>query len=363
MAESGEEDSGEKEFEASEQKQRQAREEGNIAQSKEMTGFAVAIGILVITFVFKFVAGGALARNLFGFFHHADAYSTDVFKQGGEMTLGALTGVVLTIMSPLLILVAIVLGVIIATQAFAFSAKKIKPEMKKLNPVENFKKKYGPQGMIDFLRDAAKMIVAGVIAGIFLLNFAQDYYGASALQTDQIGNFAFEQVLKLIIAFAVFQFILAAIDFPIQKRLHANRLKMTREEMKKELKQSEGDPLLKQQRREKGAKISRGQMMQNVETSTVIMVNPEHYAVALKWDPETQKAPVVVAKGVDHLAAKIREIAIAHQVPIYRDPPSTRAIYATVEIDEEIHPEHFAAVAAAIQYVDRIRGAMTGREG
>jgi flagellar biosynthetic protein FlhB len=88
------------------------------------------------------------------------------------------------------------------------------------------------------------------------------------------------------------------------------------------------------------------------------MVNPEHYAVALKWDPDSSKAPVCVAKGVDHLAARIREVAMANDVPIYRDPPSARSIYRLVDIDEEIHPEHFAAVAAAISFVDRLKDHM-----
>ncbi|MEQ9317494.1 MAG: EscU/YscU/HrcU family type III secretion system export apparatus switch protein, partial [Henriciella sp.] len=97
------------------------------------------------------------------------------------------------------------------------------------------------------------------------------------------------------------------------------------------------------------------QMMQNVKEATVVMVNPEHYAVALKWDPNSAKAPICVAKGVDHLAARIREIATENGVPIYRDPPSTRSIYRLVEIDQEIHPEHFAAVAAAISFVERLK--------
>jgi flagellar biosynthetic protein FlhB len=96
-------------------------------------------------------------------------------------------------------------------------------------------------------------------------------------------------------------------------------------------------------------------MLQNVKTATVVMVNPTHYAVALKWDPESKLAPVCVAKGTDHLAMKIRELAIENNVPIYSDPPATRSIYSMVEVDEEIQPEHFAAVAAAIQFVDRLR--------
>jgi flagellar biosynthetic protein FlhB len=113
-------------------------------------------------------------------------------------------------------------------------------------------------------------------------------------------------------------------------------------------------------RREKASKISRGQMLQDVKTATVVMVNPTHYAVALKWDPNGKKAPVCVAKGVDHMAAKIREVAAENKVPIYRDPPAARSLYNLVEIDEEIRPEHFAAVAAAIQFIDRLKNPPQG---
>ena len=121
------------------------------------------------------------------------------------------------------------------------------------------------------------------------------------------------------------------------------------------MKQSEGDPQLKQSRRQAATKISKGQMLQNVKTATVVMVNPTHYAVALRWNPDDNLAPVCVAKGMDHLAAKIRELAVENNIPIFRDPPSTRSIYKLVDIDEEIQPEHFAAVAAAINFVESVR--------
>lgn len=361
MADGGEKDEGEKEFEASEQRKKQAREEGNVAQSKETNGLGVVLGLLVAAFVFWSVTGQQIASNLFGFFHHADNYANDIFSGSGSQAESALVSMAMSLLVPLLVLVGILLAFLIVTQAFTFSTKKIEIDMKKLSPVENFKKKYGSQGLIDFARDAAKMLVAGAIASIFLFSFARDYYGAGAIATEQIGSFAFKQVIKLIIIYTIFQFILAAVDFPIQRRLHADRLKMTREEMKKEFKQSEGDPLLKQQRREKATKVSQGKMLKNVEAATVVMVNPTHYAVALKWDPSEHAAPIVVAKGVDHIAAKIREIAIENRIPIYSDPPSTRAIHASVEVDQAILPEHFAAVAAAVQYVDRIKASM-GRE-
>lgn len=348
-------DSGEKEFEASQQKRDQARKDGNIPQSKETGNLAGVLGVIIAALAFQSLIGTMLFSKFSSLLVNAEDYAHDTFYASGAQTARWLQGVLVTL-SPLFgILAVMAILMLVITQSVAVSAKKIKPELKKISPIENLKKKYGGSGLIDFAKDTAKMLFAGVIASVFLFQFAREYYASSAIQTGQIFNFTFGQVLRLIGAFAIFQFCLAAIDFPIQRLLHSNRLKMTREELKKEMKQSEGDQHVKQSRRQKGAEIASGKMVQNVKESTVIMVNPEHYAVALKWDPNSQQAPVCMAKGVDHIAARIRELAKENNIPIYRDPPSTRSIYRLVEVDQEIHPEHFAAVAAAIQYVDRVR--------
>jgi flagellar biosynthetic protein FlhB len=349
-----EEDSGEKEFQASEQKLKQARDDGNIPQSKETNAFAVIIGLICAAAMLKTGSGTMLFGYLAQFFVNADGYSTDIFSSGGKMTLSLMSRIVLQLLPMLALLASFVLVTLIITRSFTVSAKKIKPELKKISPVENFMKKYGPRGLLDFAKDMTKMLVAGAIATVFLFGFAQNYYGSTALNTENLAGFTFDQVIRVIGLFAMFQFALALVDFPMQWQMHANRQKMTREELKKENKQSEGDPAVKQSRRQRAQEISRGDMLQSVKSSTVVIVNPEHYAVALIWDPGSEKAPIVVAKGIDSLAAKIREIAAAHDVPIYRDPPITRSIYRSVEIDQEIKPEHFAAVAAAIQFVGRV---------
>ena len=350
-----EEDSGEKEFEATEQRRQQAREEGNIPQSKEANTFALIAATMVAALVLQVSVGNSVFQDFSAMLYHIDSLSVDVFDSGGVETWSLLSTILIKFSPILLILAAIVLLSLVAQRSISFSAKKIQADMKKLSPAENLKKKYGMRGLLDFLKDTIKLLFAATIAVVFLFQLVQDYYASSAVQAGQFAEFTFNQVLKLIFWFLLFQFVLAAVDLPLQRRLHANQLKMTREDMKKEMKQSEGDPQLKQQRRQKAAQISRGQMLTNVKDATVIMVNPEHYAVALKWDPENSKAPVCVAKGVDHLAARIRETATANNIPIYRDPPAARSIYALVEVDQEIRPEHFAAVAAAINFVERIR--------
>lgn len=348
-------DSGEKEFEATEQRLREARREGNVPQSKEANSFALITGMLLSAIVFGAIVAEPMFERMSSLFYHADSFAEDTFSGSGEASRQWILGLVLQVLPIFLLMVTLVLGALIVQRAIAFSTKKIKPDMNKLSPAENLKKKYGPKGLLDFLKDTVKMLFAGLIAAIFLYWFVRRYYASSAVEMGHVFEFTYHQILILVLLFAIFYFVLAAIDLPLQRQLHANKLKMTREEMKKETKQSEGDPQLKQQRREKASKISRSQMLQNVKGATVVMVNPEHYAVALKWDPNSEKAPVCVAKGVDHLAARIRETAISNDVPIYRDPPSTRSIYRLVEVDEEIHTEHFAAVAAAISFVERLK--------
>ncbi|MFN7163776.1 MAG: flagellar biosynthesis protein FlhB [Hyphomonas sp.] len=348
-------DSSEKEFEATEQKLRQAREEGNVPQSKEANALALILGIVAAAFVLNALVGKSLFSDFSSMLYHGDAFARDAFAPGGKAIWGWLGNVLLHLLPIFLVMAALVLVALVVQQSISFSLKKIKPDMKKLSPVENLKKRYGARGLSDFLKDTAKLFFAGIIGTVFLIQFAQDYYASSEIRMGKFYEFTFSQTLKLIFYFLAFQVALAVIDVPLQRQLHLNKLKMTREELKKEMKQSEGDPQLKMMRREKASKISRGQMLKNVPQATVILVNPTHYAVALKWDPESQKAPTVVAKGADHLAAKIREIAVEHKIPIYRDPPATRSIYNLVEIDQEIRPEHFAAVAAAIQFIDRVK--------
>lgn len=360
MAE-GEQSSAEKEFEATEQKRQQARKEGNVAQSKELNAFVLTGAIIVAVLLFRGPLGEAYFRDLSAILLYTDDLALDLQPGGGgDKIRSMVVSLVFALVPFLAVLLISVFASVFLQRAISFSTKKIKPDVKKISPVENIKKKYGPRGLIDFSKDTAKMIIAGTIAVVFLLQFAFNYGASFSTGPGPLVDLAFDQSFNLVLCFFVFQACIAVIDLPIQWQMHAKELKMTREEMKKQMKESEGDPYLKQSRKEKGTKISRGEMLQNVKGSTVVMVNPTHYAVALKWDRASASAPICVAKGVDHLAATIRDVAIASGVPIYRDPAATRSIYSLVEVDEEIRPEHFAAVAAAIQYVERVRKVEVG---
>jgi flagellar biosynthesis protein FlhB len=157
--------------------------------------------------------------------------------------------------------------------------------------------------------------------------------------------------------------VIGGIDFFWQYQEHLRKNRRTRKELTDESKESEGDPHMKQKRRQRGYDIAMNQMLGDVPDADVVVVNPTHYAVALKWSRLPGEAPICVAKGVDDVAAKIREIASESGVPIHRDPPTARAVYATVEIGQEIHPEHYQAIAAAIRFAEEMRRKMRARFG
>lgn len=347
----GEEDKDNKQFEASDQRRQQARDDGDVAQSRELNGLFLLVSFLLSVLCFEYLIKDRVyraARDLLG---QSDQLAHDVFEGHGVSIHVVIQNLIIAFAIPVSFMAAGVLASLVLQRAIVFSTKPLVPKFDKISPSENLKKKYGGKGLFDFLKDSLKMTIAGLIAGAFLFVFARDYYNLSAISVEGLYGFTFGQVLWLLAAFTVFQLALSIVDLPLQRLFHARKLRMTRDEVKKEHKESEGDPHFKQARKSRAAKISNGEMLKKVEGATLIMVNPEHYAVALKWDPETDRAPICVGKGVDHLAARIRTVAMSKGIPIRRDPPTARALYRVVEIDQEIGPEFYAAVAAAIQFV------------
>jgi len=180
---------------------------------------------------------------------------------------------------------------------------------------------------------------------------------AMALTPGQVTVTLLQLCISLLGIVLVIAISLGVLDFTWQRAEHMRKNRMSRKELTDETKNAEGDPHMKQQRRQKGVAIAMNQMLSDVPEADVIIVNPTHYAVALKWDRLNPGAPVCVAKGVDLVAARIREIANDAGVPIHSDPPTARALHATVDVGQEISRDHYKAVAAAIRFADRIRRA------
>lgn len=349
------EDKDDKQYDASEQKLRKAREQGDIPRSTELTAALMYLGAILCLIA----AGGVGLRYWLPAAQQAASpeFGTgmvalaDVFDIAGRLfQISALL-----LMFGLMIPAAIMLVGLIVQQGIVFSPQKLAFDIKRIDPMRNAAQKFGKSGLMNFAISASKAILVGVGAW-FLLRGLLDMLSDAEFMTDQQWVPGLGIVLRRVLLMALgISALFAVIDVLWKRHDHQMRNRMTRKEMEDEHKQNEGDPHLKAARRQKAIDIAMNKMLADVETADVVIVNPTHYAVALKWSRGSGHAPICVAKGMDEIAARIRERANAHKVPIWSDPPCARAIHAGVDIGDEIRPEQFAAVAAAIRFSEKMR--------
>jgi flagellar biosynthetic protein FlhB len=351
-----EEDGAEKPFEATPRKLEEARKRGEVPISQDLITFGVYAAILTVA-----VVGGLWSVNRAGmalqvYISAPDRLAEGVFGGGSRFAHGALLahfsgGVAMWFVLPFLF----ALGVAFLQGALVFSGQKLQPKLNRISPLKNAKQKYGADGLFNFLKSSVKLAVySSVLVYVFQKNM-EDILAMAALPLDAILALTGRLCFDFLAVSAVAILVISAIDFFWQRAQFMRRQRMSLKELKDELKDTEGDPYAKQARRQRGHDIATNRMLADVPTSDVVVVNPEHYAVALKWTRQKGSAPVCVAKGVDEIAARIREVATEHAVPVHRDPPTARALFAAVEIGEEIPVEHYQAIAAAIRFSDAIR--------
>jgi flagellar biosynthetic protein FlhB len=242
----------------------------------------------------------------------------------------------------------------LAQSGLMFTPDKLKPQWERVSPMAGLKRIFGPDGLFQFGKTFLKLIAVGVICWFVLKPHTREFENLVAMSPASILPFSRDLAIALMSAAIIFLGFTAGADFIWQKMRFAKRMRMTKEEVKEDYKQSEGDPHVKAKLKQIRAQRSRKRMMQAVPTATVIVTNPTHYSVALRYEKD-DPAPVCVAKGVDVLALKIREVAREHSVPIVENVPLARALYATVEIDDVIPREHFEAAAKVIGFVMQSR--------
>ncbi|AGT07454.1 flagellar type III secretion system protein FlhB [Paracoccus aminophilus] len=351
MSESSDE---EKTFDPTEQKLRRAREEGDVPRSMELNSALLYLGLWAAVGVIGAVAVPSwtrMAARALGDEPWPAAGPRRIFDlgwaMGGQAAL-AVSGAIG------MIGVLILLG-ILAQQAFTFTPKKLVPDLKRINPLKNAKQKFGKTGLVTFAISLGKVSLV-CIGGALLYRSLLGYLLTADFTQDRQWLLGLGTILRQVILLALaVSLLFAGVDLLWKFLEHRRRNRMSRKEMLDEHKESEGDPHFKAARRQKGVDIVLSQMLADVEKADVVIVNPTHYAVALEWKRGSGKAPVCLAKGVDDLARRIRERARDHDVPIFSDPPAARALYATVEIGEEIRQDHFAPVAAAIRFAEIMR--------
>ena len=252
-----------------------------------------------------------------------------------------------------LVMLATIIGGVggnVAQSGLIFTAEKLKPDWSKVNPLAGFKRIFGPDGLFQFVKTFLKLLAVGFICWLVLKSHLRELENMAAMPPALILPLARDLAIALMMSTIIFLGFAAGADFLWQKYRFAERMKMSMEELKEDYKQSEGDPHVKAKLKQIRAQRSRQRMMQNVPNATVIVTNPTHYSVALRYK-SGDAAPVCVAKGVDALALRIREVAREHDVPIVENVPLARALYAAVDVDETIPREHFEAAAKVIGFV------------
>ena len=344
------EEDNDKPFEASEQKLRKARDKGDIPRSTELNTAAMYLGAwLALTL------GAGLAVKAW-MTMATRAMGAEGWAPGSTATIAAALGHFAgwTTLALSAVPVMVLLVLLIAGRGLVFAPQKLAFDINRINPLKTAGQKFGRTGLVQFAISLGKaaLVCAG---GWFLFRALLGHLAASPLAGDRwIADLGvlMGRVLALALAISV---LFAGLDMGWQWFDHRRKNRMSRKEMEDEFKDSEGDPHLKAARRQRAVDIATGQMLADVARADVVIVNPTHYAVALEWKRGSGRAPVCLAKGTDEVAARIRDRAREHRVPIFPDPPSARAIHATVEIGQEIRRDQFAAVAAAIRFAEKMR--------
>lgn len=346
------EDEGDKPHEATQKRLDDARRKGEIAISADLTS-AVAFTFLLI---FCVAFGEALLERT-GLFL-ASLLREALLPQ--TLPWPASSGTF--IFSPWFVFPLIGACLSLTGQrAFVFALEKLMPKASRISPVSNAKQKFGRKGLFEFAKSSVKLVIFSIVLFFFILTDLERILSAAGLEQHMAVAELFGAALRFFLVTCVLFLVAGAFDYLWQSAEHLRKNRMSRKEVMDESKEQEGDPYLKAERRAKAQEIANRSMIKDVADATVVVVNPLHYAVALRWDRSSPGAPVCVAKGVDHIAARIREAAAEAGVPIHRDAPTARALHASVDVGDEIDPDHYEPVAAAIRFAERMRRQAKGR--
>lgn len=349
-------DDAEKSHEPTPQKIEEARKKGEVVRSNDLTTAASYSGFLLAGLIVGVSSIQSIGTAMTVVLDQADSLSELIFSGSSASVLEDLLKVIGTATFGWLVTPAcMALLSLFAMRSFVFSGEKIKPKLNRLSLIQNAKKKYGSSGLFEFAKNLTKLITYSVCLGLFLRYRLDDMSAALYGTPQMVGALLMRMLSEFMFVVLLVALTIAAVDVVWQRFDFFRQHRMSNREIKEELKRSDGDPHMKQERRQRAQRIASEQMLTDVPTADVVIVNPTHYAVALKWSRTPGSAPVCVGKGVDNIALAIRECAIENAVPVRHDPPTARALHATTELGQEVHPDHYRAVAAAIRFAETMR--------
>ena len=352
---------GEKTEEPTGKKLNDARKEGQVAKSKEI---ANAFGILALFIILK-VYVGTIGTRFIESFHVVYGQIPELVKMyNGNLSVASLQVLLRSMMLRLLTIIAPVLliGVMVAVICdivqvkWRPTTKPIKPKFSKLSPVKGFARIFSPNSLVELLKSLLKLVVIGYVVYSYLKGRVGQIFLLYDITLNQAIGLIGEIAIDLGIRIAMVYMVIAFLDFWYQKWKFRQDMKMTKQEVKDEYKNQEGDPQVKAKQKQRMREASMRRMMSQLPEADVVITNPTHYAVAIKYDPEKYDAPYVLAKGEDYLAQKIKDVAREHEIEIVENKPLARMLYANVEIGGLIPPELYQAVAEVLAFVYHLQG-------
>lgn len=344
-------DQSEKTEDPSDKKLRDAREKGNVAKSQEVNSWFMLTAATLVVFMLAGNMAEQLSSVLKGFLFNAHELSVE--GRGGLVLLSEVSWAIFAALTlPFIVFIIAALAGNLVQHGFLLQTETMQPKLSKISPIAGLKRLFSLTSLVNFSKSLAKLTIVTVLIVLIMWPSRDSLEVMVALDTTALLPLVQELAIKILGAVVVLYSVVAMVDYMYQRQQWWNKLKMTVQEVKDEFKQQEGDPMVKAKIRQIRMERGRKRMMAAVPEASVVITNPTHYAVALKYETG-MPAPVCVAKGVDALALKIRELAGDHDIPMVENPPLARALHAVVEIDQEIPTEHYKAVAEVIGFVMR----------
>ena len=332
-----------------------ARQKGQVPVSKEVNHWFMLLAAMIgVTMIAPSMATD-LGKIFRFFLESAHEVPGDAGAMGKVLEMAA-TETLYAMMPLMLLLIVMALGAGVLQNGVVFSAETIKPKLSKLSLVKGMKRLFSMKSVVEFVKGLLKIAIVGAIALLILWpEFGAIIQTVTVAPVELVSRLQSLAGQMVIAVFAVMTVITVA-DLIYSRLDHHKQQRMTRKEIKDEMKQTEGDPQVKGKLKQLRLERSRQRMMSKVPEADVVITNPTHYAVALKYDAGEMEAPRVLAKGVDKVAARIRAVAEENKIPLVENPALARALFATVDLDEEVPPEHYRAVAEIISYVMGLKG-------
>ena len=354
MSDEGDDDTSKTE-DPTPKKLEEARKKGQVPLSREINNWVMLTAATIVVLAM----GPAMMVDLTALMRTYIENSHNMPEMPGGMQFAVVEALKETLgiiaLPMLFLLIAAFLGPFIQVGPL-FAPDIIKFDVSKVSPFKGFTRLFSVRSLMEFVKGILKIAIVSIVGIIILKPYMGTMEHMVGLPIETAMDEIWVLTMKLLIGILVVLFIISILDLLYQRHEHMTKMRMSKQELKDEYRQSEGDPMVKAKLRQLRQEKARARMMQNVPTSDVVITNPTHYSVALRYDPDKDDAPIVVAKGVNELALRIREVARENNIIILPNPPLARVLFDQVEVDETVPQEHYKAVAEIISYVFRLKG-------